>query len=349
MASSSSVHPPLKHDVFLSFSGLGTRNNFTSHLYAALRRQGIITFIDNRLDKGEEIEPIILKAIEDSYISVIIFSENFATSPWCSDELVKILECKKKWGQKILPVFYHVDPADVETQTESFGEAFAGHQKNFRSDISKVEKWSEEAAYLPGLVCTNTWLESAIIEEIIKDILKMLRHFESSNNSEDLVGVESKLQVINSLLCTGLDDILIIGIWGMAGIEGLEFLPDELRYMEWHFYPLKSLPSNFHPEMLVEHNLYGSSNLKVIILSHCKHLIKMLNFSKAQKLEIIDCWDCVSLKEVSPSISLLNNLYRLDLGHCVKIRNLPNVQDHFNFSPLTVVQKSTTFLKFQIL
>lgn len=37
--------------------------------------------------------------------------------------------------------------------------------------------------------------------------------------------------------------------------EGLESLSDELRYLHWHRYPLKSLPSKFNPENLVVLNL----------------------------------------------------------------------------------------------
>lgn len=32
----------------------------------------------------------------------------------------------------------------------------------------------------------------------------------------------------------------------------LEFISDELRYLHWDFYSLKSLPSNFNPRNLVE-------------------------------------------------------------------------------------------------
>jgi hypothetical protein len=41
-----------KYDVFLSFRGEDTRDNFTSHLHAELCRKKIETFIDNRLGRG---------------------------------------------------------------------------------------------------------------------------------------------------------------------------------------------------------------------------------------------------------------------------------------------------------
>ncbi|KAK0597838.1 hypothetical protein LWI29_029085 [Acer saccharum] len=41
--------------------------------------------------------------------------------------------------------------------------------------------------------------------------------------------------------------------------EGLELLPDELRYLHWHRYPLTCLPSEFDPENLVELQMHHSS------------------------------------------------------------------------------------------
>nr|XP_011468579.1 PREDICTED: TMV resistance protein N-like [Fragaria vesca subsp. vesca] len=55
------------------------------------------TFMDYDLERGEEITPALLKAIERSLISVIVFSENYASSRWCLDELVHTLECKENY------------------------------------------------------------------------------------------------------------------------------------------------------------------------------------------------------------------------------------------------------------
>ena len=96
MASSSCLtHQPKTYDVFLSFRGEDTRRGFISHLYTALCQRGIHTFIDNDLPRGEEISVELLKTIESSTTSIIVFSENYAFSTWCLDELVKILKCKK--------------------------------------------------------------------------------------------------------------------------------------------------------------------------------------------------------------------------------------------------------------
>ena len=124
-------------NVFLSFRGEDTRNGFTGHLYRALCDQGINTFIDNDLQRGEEISLELLKAIKSSRISIIIFSQNYAFSSWCLEELVKILNCKQN-GQLVLPVFYKVDPSELRKQEGSFGLALTTHEKKFENNMEKV-------------------------------------------------------------------------------------------------------------------------------------------------------------------------------------------------------------------
>ena len=67
-SSSSFTHQPKKFDVFLSFRGKDTRFRFISHLYDALCLRGIHTFIDDKLQRGEEISTKLLKNIENSMI-----------------------------------------------------------------------------------------------------------------------------------------------------------------------------------------------------------------------------------------------------------------------------------------
>ena len=110
--SSSSTHQ-WKYEVFLSFRGEDTRNNFTDHLYDALDRRGIITFRDEEgLERGKSISNLF-KAIEESQFAIIILSKNYASSKWCLDELAKIVKCREETGLIVLPVFYDVDPFDI--------------------------------------------------------------------------------------------------------------------------------------------------------------------------------------------------------------------------------------------
>ena len=150
--SSSSAHR-WYYDVFLSFRGEDTRKNFTAHLYKALCDQGFNTFIDDDLPRGEEISMKLVKAIESSMISIVIFSKNFASSTWCLNELVKIFECRRSNGQLVFLIFYKVSPSEIHNQDGEFGIALAEHEEKFKDDIEKVQRWRTtltEAANLSG-------------------------------------------------------------------------------------------------------------------------------------------------------------------------------------------------------
>ena len=146
-------------NVFLSFRGEDTRKTFTGHLYTALKHAGIKTFMDDYgLPRGEEISQQLLKAIQGSEISLVIFSANYASSSWCLDELVEILECKKRTGQLVYPVFYDVSPSVVRHNTGSYAAAFEKLEERYASDMDKVNTWRAaltEAANLSGYDLQN--------------------------------------------------------------------------------------------------------------------------------------------------------------------------------------------------
>ncbi|RXH97808.1 hypothetical protein DVH24_010133, partial [Malus domestica] len=183
-----------KYHVFISFRGEDTRRTFTSHLHAALLEKKITTYVDDKLKRGDEIAPALVKAIEKSELSVIIFSKDYASSTWCLDELVHILECKEKHGQLVIPIFYETLPSDVRKQRGSY--ALDPLEQRFENSIDKVRKW----------------------RKVVEDILTKLCH-ESSCDLEGLVGIESRIKQIESLLGIHSQDACIsVGIWGMGGI-----------------------------------------------------------------------------------------------------------------------------------
>ncbi|PON39222.1 TIR domain containing protein, partial [Trema orientale] len=147
-----------KYDVFLSFRGEDTRRNFTSHLYTALCREKILAYIDDNLERGEEISSTLLTTIEESKLSIVVFSKNYASSRWCLDELVRIMECKKEKEHIVLPVFYGVDPSDVRNQKGSYADAFIKHEERYKDTINKVQIWRNAvtaAANLSGFDSQN--------------------------------------------------------------------------------------------------------------------------------------------------------------------------------------------------
>ncbi|XP_021833400.1 TMV resistance protein N-like [Prunus avium] len=194
----------------------------TDHLHEALVRKGIRTFIDGELVRGEEISPALVKAIEESRISLIVFSENYASSRWCLDELVKILQCKQSNQQIVLPIFYKVDPSDVGNQTNRFGDAFKGLiERKFKNDKEKVLIWRKalkKAAKLSGYPLKDGEYEATFINNIVDEILSKVLGRTYLNVAKYPVGIRSHVQDVKKLLDVGGNGRRMVGIWGTSGI-----------------------------------------------------------------------------------------------------------------------------------
>uniref|UniRef100_A0A6N2KV25 TIR domain-containing protein n=1 Tax=Salix viminalis TaxID=40686 RepID=A0A6N2KV25_SALVM len=209
-SSSSSYRHRWNYDVFLSFRGEDTRKKFTDHLYSALIQSGIHTFRDdNELPRGEEISPQLLRAIEGSRISVVVFSTNYASSRWCLDELVKIIECRQKTHQVVLPIFYDTDPSDVRKQTGSYAKAFDEHEEHFKEEMEKVNRWREalaQAANLSGWGLNNetNGYEAELIKRVVNYVACKLGNKTKNVAKHPVEGARN--------------NVGIVGIYGIAGI-----------------------------------------------------------------------------------------------------------------------------------
>ncbi|XP_062009290.1 disease resistance protein RUN1-like [Rosa rugosa] len=216
-SSSSSSLSLWEHDVFLSFRGEDTRNSFTDHLYRTLSQRGINTFRDaEKLQKGNSVLPTLVEAIRRSRCAVIVLSANYASSTWCLNELVHILECNKVGGSKleVFPVFYNVEPSEVRKQTGVYGEALSAHE-----DLNKVDIWKNaltEVANFSGWDVKNR-SESEVTEEIAEKISNILK-FTFPTANDDLIGMNSRIEKVESYLDLSLDVVRTIGISGMGGI-----------------------------------------------------------------------------------------------------------------------------------
>nr|GEV33459.1 Toll/interleukin-1 receptor (TIR) domain-containing protein [Tanacetum cinerariifolium] len=213
----SSIQKSFKYDVFLSFRGEDTRKNFVDHLYYALTQKGIETYKDDeKIKQGKMISDELIKAIEDSKFYIIVFSKNYASSSWCLEELVKIMECQTMDEHTAYPVFYDVEPTEVRKQSGSVGDAFARHKED-----EAARKWREaleEASDLAGweLKIIANGHEAKFIQKIVEEISLELRFINSSTDG-DLVGMETRVNEVISSLEPGVGDVRMLGIWGMGG------------------------------------------------------------------------------------------------------------------------------------
>ncbi|XP_045829029.1 putative disease resistance protein At4g11170 isoform X2 [Trifolium pratense] len=209
--------PQPKYDVFVNFRGNDIRDGFLGHMAKAFSRKQINAFVDDKLKRGDDISHSLVQAIEGSFISLIIFSENYASSHWCLEELVKIIECKEKYGQIVIPVFYRVDPTDVRHQKKSYENAFAELEKKYTS--LEVQIWRQtlnKSANLSGIKSIDFRNDAELLEEIINLVLKRLS--KHPINTKGLVGIGKPIAHLESLLCQESEKVRVIGIWGMGGI-----------------------------------------------------------------------------------------------------------------------------------
>ncbi|KAM7478690.1 hypothetical protein LguiA_026903 [Lonicera macranthoides] len=222
------------YQVFLSFRGEDTRKTFTDHLYAALDQAGLRTFIDDDgIERGKRLEFELCKAIKESRISIIVFSKNYASSEWCLDEVVMILEWNRSsTGHEVLPVFYDVDPSDVRNQTGSIGEVFARYEEELidseindekkKERMEKVKAWKlalREVANLAGMVLQNqaNGHEAKFIQELVKKVDQKLNRA-TLDVGRHFVGMHSRVKNIDSWVQSSSSSEVILVICGMGGI-----------------------------------------------------------------------------------------------------------------------------------
>ncbi|XP_056861455.1 disease resistance-like protein DSC2 [Raphanus sativus] len=219
MASSSSLSRGWLYHVFLSFRGEDVRKGFLSHVRKELKRKGIIVFVDEKIERGESVGPVLVAAIRESRVAVVLLSRNYANSSWCLDELVEIMKCRKEHQQTVLTIFYEVDPSDVRKQTGDFGKAFD------ESCVGKTEEvkqaWRQalnNVAGIAGYHSSNCDNEADLIDKVASNVTAVLG-FTSSKDFDDIIGMGGRIVEIKSKLSLQPEDASkVIVLVGPPGI-----------------------------------------------------------------------------------------------------------------------------------
>ncbi|EOA12925.1 hypothetical protein CARUB_v10025905mg [Capsella rubella] len=117
---------------------------------------------------------------------------------------------------------------------------------------------------------------------------------------------------------------------------GLEYMSQNLRLLQWSYFPMTCLPPIFNSEFLVEIKLSYSKleklwegikplpNLKWMDLSSSKNLKELPDLSTATNLLELDLGDCSSLVKLPSTIGYTKNLQQLDLCGCSSLISLPS-------------------------
>nr|XP_004295234.2 PREDICTED: probable disease resistance protein At4g27220 isoform X1 [Fragaria vesca subsp. vesca] len=218
---SSSSPVEWKYDVFLSFRGSDTRKGITVDIYDGLNRGGIKAFMDDPdLVVGDSISPTLIAAIKGSRYAIVVLSQNYASSAWCLEELREI--CLSMEDNRILPLFYHVDPTDVRYQKKgSFKEAFYKHETSGQHRMEKVKEWKaalNKVANISGWNTTDHKTERALTEAIVKllsskivpDAIESTRDFQAFEATR--IAMDEVMKALKD------DEVTAVGVYGMGGV-----------------------------------------------------------------------------------------------------------------------------------
>ncbi|KAI4374475.1 hypothetical protein MLD38_012465 [Melastoma candidum] len=209
------------YEVFLSFRGKDTRTGFTDHLHAALTDAGVAVFRDDdELRVGEEIGQDLLDAITRSKISIPIISPNYGNSKWCMVELAQMMECRRGGGHLVLPLFYQVEPGDVQDVKGKFGEGFGFLREGFEEKV--VHDWRmvlREVGSIKGWESQKiaNGHEGELVKMVVTKVLSELKKA-FLVVTEHLVGLDNHVEKLTRMMDPSFGDTRILGIHGMGGV-----------------------------------------------------------------------------------------------------------------------------------
>ncbi|MED6110202.1 hypothetical protein PIB30_040689 [Stylosanthes scabra] len=225
-----------KYDVFLSFRG-HTRLKFTDTLFHALINKRIKTFRDSEeLRIGEELEGSLLEAIQRSRMSILILCDEYPTSHWCLDELVKIMDCSGNGRKRpVLPIYFNVAKSDVQFQKNKYETAMAAHEEKGRYN-HKLEAWKSalsEVGKIYGQRCDQKTPLGKAIDNIVEEVTKRLPPLPL--HIDHPLGLHSELEEAKSLLEIGSRaTCFMLGIHG-DGEDISKFVAELYNKIRPHF------------------------------------------------------------------------------------------------------------------
>ncbi|XP_006398202.2 TIR domain-containing protein [Eutrema salsugineum] len=132
------VQEPLlpSNQVFLNFRG-DVRHGLISYLEKALENAGINVFTDKKEMRGEDLTALF-RRIEESNIALVVFSRRYMESKWCLNELVAIKERVDENKIVAIPIFYKVEPDELEKLLD---EACESHHNVHDDEHIMKKKW----------------------------------------------------------------------------------------------------------------------------------------------------------------------------------------------------------------
>eukprot|EP00253_Pinus_taeda_P011449 PITA_11449 len=222
------------YHVFISHRGPDVKKTFASHLYRRFLLHGYRVFLDQQeLQEGDSITSQIESAIRTASVHVAIFSPGYAESNWCLNELLGMLDS----GSTIIPVFYHVKPAQLRwtlgdgvyaealkrLATKKTYDSLSREQKP-RYDPATIERWRNalyRASEISGFeleACNGD--EGKLVDKVVERVLKLVKK-QRFNVAEYPMDLDKKVKELESIVVSQGQQSgkpRVVGIVGFGGI-----------------------------------------------------------------------------------------------------------------------------------
>ncbi|XP_059072503.1 TMV resistance protein N isoform X2 [Cryptomeria japonica] len=219
--SSAPLLPATSYDVFINHYGEDVKYTLATNIHDKLTALGFSVFLDvYSLELGDVIPAHIEEAMRTASLHIAIFSPKYVESPWCLAELAYMLNTPNR----VIPVFYRVDPSDLRWVGKgkgSYAPSFSRHEKQGRYSAQKVEEWKmalEKISFHKGFVVKDNKDEGLLLKKIVNMVLLGKVPLPVTQNSVGLDDVVLDFERNTFGCAQGERNVQIVGIVGMGGI-----------------------------------------------------------------------------------------------------------------------------------
>jgi len=240
-ASSSASISCSRYDVFINHRGPDVKDTFGSHLYRRLLDHGLSVFLDREeLEEGHNISSQIEQAISGASVHIAIFSERYAESYWCLNELVLIKNSEATSNQKviILPIFLKVDPSEVRHTEKNgrYAEALLMLQDKRTSDpqtreekprygSDTIQNWRTTLSYVADMsgfeLKKYNGDEGKLLDDVLQRVLKHMKNVSKRPSlyvAQHPTGLDLKLEEFEKTVSQERVKPKVVGIVGVGGV-----------------------------------------------------------------------------------------------------------------------------------
>ncbi|GLJ33694.1 hypothetical protein SUGI_0677210 [Cryptomeria japonica] len=168
----------MPYDVCINHRGADVKDTLAIAIYNALGYMEYRVFLDTEeFQLGDFFPAAIQEALSSASVYIPIFSPRYAQSPWCLEELSFMVETEKI----IIPVFYHVQPADLINIGQGKGmyaKTFLEHQERGKYSLEKLQEWMRalyKISSINGYMIDDNDKEQRVLKSIVDNVLINLR------------------------------------------------------------------------------------------------------------------------------------------------------------------------------